>query len=430
MRAIFSYVAYPIAERYLGRSIRPKAEELREWMRQSPAARRKTSQQRLARAVEKAGADVPYYRDLFRELQFDPKSLETAPQDFYKLPYLTKQILRDQGGRMLSDKVDHTQLHLRRTNGSTGFATEVYYDQQALDWSAATNLLTYDFSARKRWQTEIHLSTRFIEGIPPVAARIEWFKCLAMGRANIHTQEFTEEGLRQLLKEIADVGAYLIQGHPSTMYFLSLFVQRYGLDKYPLFEAFASTGETLDLGKANLISKVLGCRVLNRYGNAEVGVVAHSRENPGELEIFDFNVHVENAPDQELVITGLLNEAMPLLRYRTGDLGEVYEKVGLPFLRNLGGRIHDVVPIRGRMHPSHFVKDLLERWGGVDEWQIEIKKDSAPVLKIVGNAGLNPDLIRAKVSEFFGEDYQVVFVELSQLHLVGSREKFRYVVEC
>lgn len=427
----WSWLFYPIGEKLTRREIRPKLNELRRWRQLSNADRRRLSLQRLHSILNWAGSTVPYYRDLFREIHFNPDQVLRSGEEILKIPYLTKEILREQGPRMLSEKMAPRSLQIRKTNGSTGLTTDIYYDSEFLDWSAAANLLTYDYTGRRMSEREIQLSTR-----PRSSDRgIDWlgrWKCAALGRTHVHTTNFAEDGLKRLLEDIERSRARQIQGHPSTLYYLSLFAKAKGLKRSPLITAFASTGETLSLEKGKTIEDTLGCKVYNRYGNAEFGVVAHSLDDPQTLEIFDFNVWVENRilgdGRKEIVATGLLNKAMPLIRYQTGDIGELAIRDRKVLLTKIEGRVHDVVTIQGRAYPTHYIKDHLERWGGVDEWQILLRDKAPHLLRIVGAPGINQAKITSLCEKTFGNDYRVEFIRLNELKFTGWRDKFRYVV--
>ena len=93
---VTSQILYPYAEYKIGRQILPKLRTLRQEAK-LPFSKRKTlAQQRLASTLEAAGADVPYYRDLFRTARFDPVKVRNDVRYLNELPYLTKEILREQ----------------------------------------------------------------------------------------------------------------------------------------------------------------------------------------------------------------------------------------------------------------------------------------------------------------------------------------------
>ena len=73
--------------------------------------------QRLRAFLSECGAHVPYYRDLFRSLSFDPATI-TSLDELARLPLLTKDIIRSQFERLRSDLPEPVKLF--STTGSTG----------------------------------------------------------------------------------------------------------------------------------------------------------------------------------------------------------------------------------------------------------------------------------------------------------------------
>src|SRR5262245_2269001 len=95
---------YPLAERRLGRQIRAKADVLRRQMSAGFAERRGWAAKQMAAQLEHAAETVPYYRDLFKQIRFDPRKLAVDVAYLQDLPYLTKDIIREQGLRLVSQR--------------------------------------------------------------------------------------------------------------------------------------------------------------------------------------------------------------------------------------------------------------------------------------------------------------------------------------
>ncbi|MEL6937017.1 MAG: phenylacetate--CoA ligase family protein, partial [Cyanobacteria bacterium J06607_17] len=172
-RALISYVLYPLVERQQKREILPKLAAMKEFAQLPREARQEANQQRLYEVVATAGRDVPYYRELFAQQNFDPETLKTDIRYLKDLPYLTKDILREQGERLQSERVNKASLHVRKTGGSTGPSTLIYYDQEALDWTAAANLWVLEWTGKKRYMKEVHFSSEFPEALSRRAQLVE-----------------------------------------------------------------------------------------------------------------------------------------------------------------------------------------------------------------------------------------------------------------
>jgi phenylacetate-CoA ligase len=433
-RLFNAYTLYPLAEKLQHRQIRSKLRTLRSHAKR-PFHERKTWQlQRLAQVLQLAAESIPYYRELFAQTNFDPSKVATEPSYLQRLPHLTKDIIRREGTRLLSERFSQTALHVRKTGGSTGPSALMYYSQEALDWTAAVNLLVLEWAGKKRHWKEAHLSTRFPGGIPFRDRLKERIKCLALNRINILTDQLDDPGLAKLWNELLRASPYLVQGHPSTMWALSRFVRKRGYDARGVLQVFESTGEVLDPMKRSFIQETLNCHVVNRYGNAEFGVIAYSPEPEEDsyLRLLDFMVwpEVEAMEDgpPELVFTGLANPAMPLIRYRTGDQGELQEDADGFLLRNLRGRVHEMVRVGDRVYPTHYFQDLLDKIGGITEFQILDRNDGRPLLRIVPDEFEPGEALSTRVAQWLGNNVDVMLVEVDGLNRVGRNGKFCHVV--
>ncbi len=430
LRWLKGHALYPACEAWEGRDIRAKLRVLRQTMAVPFAQRRSARLARLATVVARAGATVPYYRDLFRSLAFDPSRLTEDGRWLADLPPLTKAIVLEQGERMLSDDARSNRLFERKTGGSTGPAALFYYSAEALDWSAAAHLLAYEWTGKRRHHTEAHLSSRFPERFPLRDRLREWVKCQALNRTNLATDAFSAEGLERAWRILRRARPALLQGHPSTVYALALHLRASGRDGRGVIQRFQSTGEVLDGRKRQVIAETLGCAVFNSYGNAEVGVIAQQIQPCAEagLKVLDAMVWPETGDGGQLLVSSLTNPAMPLLRYATGDLATLEEDDDGFFLTNIQGRVHDIVTIAGVPHPTHYLQDLLDRLGGIDEFQVAERDKAVPLLRLaVPDRDRRPGL-EARLHGWWGNAVEIAFVDLADLRRVGDRGKFRYKV--
>ena len=135
-----AYIAYPLAERIEKRAIREKLKELTKFYQLSSVEREKLSLQRLGKMVEFAASQVPYYKDLFQQQGINPENFYKDARYLNDVPFLTKDVIREQGERMLSRPLNEIRHHVCKTGGSTGLSCHIYYDQVAADYSAAVTL--------------------------------------------------------------------------------------------------------------------------------------------------------------------------------------------------------------------------------------------------------------------------------------------------
>ena len=411
---IKSTVIFPASERITNRSVTAKLQILRKHYRETKEVRENKKKSQLFEILSIAKNKVPYY--------------------LQEIPFTDKSIIKEDTKRFINTDFQDSNLIRRLTGGSTGPTNDIFYNLDALDWSSAANLFSLEFTGRKHHNTECILSSEpkknGFKDILNLTA-----KSFAMNRSVIHVESLDTKDLSQIWKKLKNLKPYLIQGHPSTLYALSKYVQK---NNFPIIEslkAFESTGESLDSKKIKSIEENIGCKVYNRFGNAEFGVIAHSREHPFELEILDYLVHAENLSIgnglEEIILTSLTNKAMPLIRYQTGDFGEIVTKENHDIITNIYGRIHDTVKLNGKTVPTHYIQSFMDEIGGIDEFQIIKNATSRPTLKIV----LSDDRQNKKESILkilllkFTNEFEIVFTDFNGLTRCGWRDKFKYVVD-
>ncbi|MCA8101668.1 phenylacetate--CoA ligase family protein [Burkholderia contaminans] len=425
------YIAYPIAESREQRIVRPKIDALRRHYRLPAAERRRIALDRLVDILQFAGTHVPYYRDLFAERQFDAEKVRRDPRYLEALPYLTKDIIREQGARLLSKPLEQIRHHACKTGGSTGLSCTIYYDQEAADYSSAVTFYARERIGKLRHRSELHFACRFPDQAVPEWPSREDFKCFAMNRSNIFFDRIDDDGLEEMWRTLKRRRPYLAHSHPSTMYALACYIQRkYGGGN--AFKVFESSGELLEPHAREMIASALRCRVVDRYGLAELGVMAYELDgHEGGFQVLESEGWPESRVvdgAHELVLTGFRNRLMPLIRYATGDLARVEEKGDRFFLTDIVGRIHDVVPINGVAHPTHHIQDMLDhRVGGIQEFQIDLRT-TPPTLRIVLEPWANAEETTNKLRRYWQDAFTIAYVGHDDFVRVGHRAKFRHVV--
>jgi len=203
-----------------------------------------------------------------------------------------------------------------------------------------------------------------------------------------------------------ELGAQVLVATPSYALVIAQAVNESGIDPAALrLELGLFGGEPWTQGLREQIERSLpGLRAVNFYGLSEMcgpGVAAECIEVRDGLHVQEDHFLVEvvepetGAPlpegdEGELVFTTLLKEAMPLLRYRTGDIGSLTLAPcacgrTTARIRGLRGRRDDMIIIRGvNVYPSNVEHALLsvpwaaphyqlivERTGSMDELTVQ-----------------------------------------------------------
>jgi phenylacetate-CoA ligase len=179
-------------------------------------------------------------------------------------------------------------------------------------------------------------------------------------------------------------------------------------------------GEPWTEGMREQIERSLGLTAVNFYGLSEMcgpGVAAecparsglHVQEDHFAVEVIDprGGHAVPPGTEGELVFTTLTKEALPLLRYRTGDIGRLADapcECGRTTVRLTGlrGRHDDMLIVRGvNVHPSQVEHVLLSAGGAAPHYRLIVER-SGPLDELTvecepAAADQDPDLLRGRL---------------------------------
>lgn len=185
-------------------------------------------------------------------------------------------------------------------------------------------------------------------------------------------------------------------------------------------------GEPWSEGLRDEIERELGLKALNFYGLSEMcgpGVAAeclvardglHVHEDHFIAEVLDpeFGSPVPDGTVGELVLTTLTKEAMPLIRYRTGDLVTASTescRCGRNTMRltSLTGRRDDMIVIRGvNVYPSHVEQLMMSVDGVAPHYRLVAQRNGTLdelVLECESMPGTDPDALGVRIARHLRE---------------------------
>ncbi len=428
IRYFNGFVLFPLLEKKAQRDIYSKLRELKSFETLSRDQQLERQRQCFYDFLLYCQNEVPYYKDLFKQEAFDVEKVKVDIRHIESLPLLTKDIIREQADR-IKMPIGH---HVRKTGGSTGQSVHFYYDDVGLDWTSAINMQAYDMAGNFVYRKDCHISSELGIASPTGKAKfLDWLKLFSQNRTRLMISSFSDDDLQQTFLDLKTIKPYLLQGHPSSAYAIAEYVARNNLPLKKYCSVFEPSGEMLTPKMVASIEKNLGAKVVNRYGNAEFGVMAHSllRDSYTKLKIFERAFHIEHCEADSLIVSNCTNLGMPLLRYDTGDVGTVLSDTEGTFITDIQGRVHDVVNIAGEGYATHFIMDYLDhKIRHVREFQIEIKPEGNPLISIVPENENDKERIKSEMLKRWPSGLDIRFITFENLKKVGWRQKFRHVI--
>lgn len=298
--------------------------------------------------VRFAAEEVPYYRELFQREGIRPEHIRTAA-DLRILPFTDKATVQAEGDRMRPDR-RKVRAVAQTTGGTTGSPVPYWVTPRAIQFNYAT------YEARFRRWAGVKLGERMvtINGKPIVPMAQDgppyWRRNLAFNQLYVSAYHLSDANLPSIVERMRRFDPQVIVAYVSAVHRIARFILDAGLVGHVRPRAVLVSSETLfDWQRAD-IERAFSCKVFNGYSLGEP--VCFISECPaGSMHVSpEYGVAelIENAGKHEIVATGLINEAMPLLRYRTGD--EALPGTapctcgrGLPTFGSIAGRVDEMV---------------------------------------------------------------------------------------
>lgn len=327
---------------------------------------------RLHKLVTLVYHNVPFYRNKMQEMDVSPDDIRTI-EDIVKLPFTTKQDLRDNYPYGLQAASQSEIVRVHASSGTTGNPTIVGYTRKDLSvWSEvmARSLAAYGITRKDTFSVSYGYGL-FTGGLGA------HYGVENLGATVIPASTGNTEKHIRLIRDLHITG---IACTPSYALYLAETLEKMGLTKEDIdlrVGAFGAEPWTENMRRE--IEDRLGIKGYNLYGLSEImgpGVSYECQEQHGshinEDHFYPEIINPETleqlpkGQQGELVFTTLTKEGMPLLRYRTKDLCSLMEgecPCGRTNVRmsRIMGRSDDMLIIRGiNVFPSQVESVILE----------------------------------------------------------------------
>ena len=311
----------------------------------------------LQRVVKAAYEHVPYYRGTMQVFNVKPKDIRTL-DDLALMPFVEKDIIRRRGRDFLSSKASQFALYQCNTSGTTGKPLTIHRDLRNIGFE-------YALLARQRQWAGLHPGDRFatLKGEMFSMKNIKkgdfWSMNAAENKLVMSSYHLAEQTANRYIYALEKFKPLAIDGYPSSIYSLAKFMLE--RDIIIPMKAILTSSETIVQEQKDVIQEAFNCRVFDYYGMAERVAAIHTCELGHyhvvpEYGIVEFVRNGSLSDDHfEVIGTSLNNDAMPLIRYRLGDIAKVTKQScdcgrNYPVIDAIIGRTDDyIVTPTGKM---------------------------------------------------------------------------------
>ena len=436
-------IIFPLQE-YLKKhsSVRRRGElEQSQWLPLSSLQQQQA--EKLQRFIRSACQHVPYYRNTLQQLGLTAADIQSVA-DLAKLPFLTKDIIRQQFDQLKADNAG--PLKRFNTGGSSG---------QPLIFLLGNERVSHDVAAKWRatrwWGVDIGDKEIVAWGSPielGAQDRVRIFRDLLFRSQLIAAFDLSEQKQLAFLQRIRDNKPKMLFGYPSVYHLLAQTAQKQGIAMNDLgIKVVFVTSERLYPYQRELIENVFGAPVANGYGGRDAGFIAHQCPAGGmHLSFEDIVVEIVDPASGavlpagqagEIVVTHLATSEFPFIRYRTGDIATLSPQPcscgrSLPLLESIEGRSTDfVVAADGTMMHGLALIYILRDIKGVAAFKIVQESLLHTRVQLVWPDGALPPAVQQQIQQGFqarlGPQVQITFEQLDEIAPEKSG-KYRYVI--
>jgi phenylacetate-CoA ligase len=368
--------------------------------------------ERLRQTLTHARAGNPHYARSFAAAAVDPEALDTL-EDLARFPFTTKSDLRDAYpfGFLAVPPAQVARLHA--SSGTTGKPTVVGYTHADIDdWSRLVARSIAAAGGRPEMKVHVAYGYGLFTGGLGAHYGAEALGCTVIPVSGGQTA-------RQV-QLICDFAPEIIMVTPSYMLAILDEFRAQGIDprstalKIGIFGA-----EPWGEGVRHEIEQAFGITALDIYGLSEVmgpGVAQEFAGGDGGPTIWEDHFYPEiidpstrevvpDGVEGELVLTSLTREAMPVVRYRTGDLTRLLpgDACAMRRIARITGRADDMLIIRGvNVFPTQIEEVILKVAGLAPHYLVEVSRpDRLDEVKLVVEArpGCDANTRRAAADE-------------------------------
>lgn len=330
----------------------------------------KLQSERLVEQVKHVYDNVPYYRQKMEEKGVKPGDIRGI-EDLHKLPFITKDDLRDQYPYGLVAVPLSDCVRIQSTSGTTGRRVVAFYTQEDLDvWEDCCARAIMAAGGTKDDVCHVSYGYGLFTGGPGLNGGSHRVGCLTLPMSSGNTE-------RQI-QFMTDLGSTILCCTPSYAAYLGEAINERGLKDQIKLKAGIFGAEAWTEEMRQEIQKSLGIKAYDIYGLTEIsgpGVSFECEEQSGMhinedhfiAEIIDPETGevLPEGEKGELVFTCITKKAFPLMRYRTRDIcvltrekcscGRTHVRMRKPM-----GRSDDMLIVKGvNVFPSQIETVLL-----------------------------------------------------------------------
>lgn len=343
-----------------------------------------------------------------------------------KFPVLTKELLLENREVLLTEPVE--KLVKQSSSGSTGMQSTVYWSDEEQNRHRASQIVWWEWAGYKMGtpilQTGITPNRGLFKSVKDFFFRTYYLSAFA------HTDLESAKAFEWAKRQINPV----LGGYASSLFVLAKQAEQKGTKLK--FSAAITWGDKLFDHYRKQIERTFDTQVFETYGSAEGLMMAAQKDLP-YMYIMTNNVYLELLDDEgnevkdgdigHVVVTSLNAYAMPLIRYRIGDLAiklprDKYPQnrdLSFPLLQRVIGRDTDLVKTKsGKYMVVHSFTGIFEHISEIKQFCVVQRELNGIEIEYVPAHNFKLpilDSIRAQIISALGEEFSISFKAVTDI---------------
>ncbi|OLR54869.1 phenylacetate--CoA ligase [Hornefia porci] len=373
--------------------------------------------ERLVDTVKRVYKNVEYYRKKMQETGVEPGDIRGI-EDLHKLPFLTKDDLRECYPYGLMARPVRDSVRIQSTSGTTGRRVVAFYTQHDIDvWEDCCARAIVAAGGTKDDVCHVSYGFGLFTGGAGLNGGSHRVGCLTLPMSSGNTD-------RQI-QFMTDLGSTILCCTPSYAAYLAESINERGLRDQIRLKAGIFGAEAWSEEMRRNIESSLGIKAYDIYGLTEIsgpGVSFECSEQSG-MHVNEDNFIPEiidpktgkvlpDGEKGELVFTCINKDAFPLIRYRTKDITVLsHEKCScgrtLAKMSRLMGRTDDMLIVKGvNVFPSQIETVLMNEGYPANYLIIVTRENNSDRLEL--QVEMTPEMFSDSMSEMEGREKQLI----------------------
>ena len=392
----------------LGTSFVKKIRSWRELFKKDSTELKEIKKEKLRKMLSHASENSPFYKSLSIPQDQDPfKTLKN-------FPILPKQTLKERVDEFLT--IDQTKgLTSITSSGSTGAPSKVYFNSEELSSNRALQIIWWEWAGYKFGNSVLQT------GVNMKRSAEKKLKDYLLNTRYIDAVSHDDNQIKEELELLLEHPRQHFIGYASSIFLFAKVANKYNI-KGVKFDSIISIGEKLLPNFRKEIDTAFQSPIYDTYGASE-GFLIASQCRKGTYHVMSPHLVLEILDEQgnevkpgemgRVVLTGLDNFTLPLIRYEIGDLAVKASDqtcscgLQLPVLGEIVGRITEFIKTPGGKYITvQTVVRLMKKFEEIDQYKVIQHSESELEIELVSGIKLD-----SRYEEKISSEYERVLEE-------------------